>query len=149
VGNNISKHILYIIKDQDNSRSIGLVSLGGSQDFAQLHVIAARHFRHGRGQLSGGYATVLPGQLLAAAALLPVAALALHLYQLLARRLRTGSLVASGRTLVTTVCSRLSAALATDLAGRLTGAFVAWLDALVATTGQRLATGKATAEVGL
>jgi len=92
---------------------------------------------------------VLPGQLLAAAALLPVAALALHLYQLLARRLRTGSLVASGRTLVTTVCSRLSAALATDLAGRLTGAFVAWLDALVATTGQRLATGKATAEVGL
>lgn len=83
-----------LTKKSYHLRSIGLVGLGGSQDLAELHVVSARHLRHGRGQLSGGNATVLAGQFLAAATLLPVAAFALHLHQLLAGGFWAGALVA-------------------------------------------------------
>lgn len=82
------------------SRFVGFIVLVGRQYLAEFHVVAARHLRHGGGQLCGGNATVLPCQLLAAAALLAIAALALHLDQLLARRLRTDTLMAYGRALV-------------------------------------------------
>lgn len=92
---------------------------------------------------------MLPGQLLATAILLAIAALALHLNQLLARRLRAVAIVARCRTLVTAQHPRLGAALAAQLSGLLTLALVTGLDALVTSTGEGLAAGQATAEAGL
>lgn len=132
-----------------HSRFVGLVVFVGRQDFAQLHVVAARHLRHGGRQLGSGNATMLAGQLLAAAILLAIAALALHLDQLLAGRLWAVALVTDGGTFVATEQARLGAALAALLARLLALALVAGPDALVSAAGQRLAAGQATAEAGL
>lgn len=92
---------------------------------------------------------MLSGQLLATAILLAIAALALHLDQLLARRLRAVALVARCRTLVTAQHARLGATLAAQLSCLLTLALVAGLDALVTSTGEGLAACQATTEAGL
>lgn len=114
-----------------HSRFVGLVIFVGRQNFTQLHVVAARHLRHGGRQLGGGNATMLARQLLAAAILLTIAALALHLDQLLAGRLRAVALMADGGTFVATEQARLGAALAALLARLLALAIVAGPDALV------------------
>lgn len=89
---------------------------------------------------------MLSGQLLAAAILLAIAALALHLHQLLTRRLRAIALVTWCRTLMTAEHARLCTALTAQLTALLAIPIVAGPDALVASTGQRLAAGKATAK---
>lgn len=92
---------------------------------------------------------MLPGQFLTTAILFAIATLALDLDKLLARRLWTIALMTRGSTLVTTEQARFGAALAAQFTCLLTVAFVTGLDALVASTGERLATGEATAEAGL
>lgn len=92
---------------------------------------------------------MLPGQLLAAAILLAIAALALHLHQLLTRRLRAIALVTWGRTLMPAEHARLCAALTAQFTSLLTLTFVAGSDALVTSTGQWLAACKATTKGAL
>lgn len=92
---------------------------------------------------------MLSGQLLAAAILLAIAALALHLDQLLARRLRAVALVTRCRTLVAAEHARLRTALTAQFTCLLTLPVVARPDALVTSAGKRLTASKATTEGAL
>lgn len=82
-----------------------------------------------------GYATIFTCQLMTRPLLLAIATLALHLHQLLARRLQGAIvLMAGGHAFVRASYTQLAARLLAYLARRLTYALVAHLDALVLAT---------------